>query len=83
VGERGGQIDHAGGVVDGGRLHDRNFVLAERFTHNVEAAGEWGIAEAALTLPWPTGAGPCCQRLFRINEFGIELVGQSFWMKRR
>ena len=43
-------------MVDGGRLHGRNLMLPQRLAHDVEAAGEWGIAEAALPFPYPAGA---------------------------
>ena len=53
--ERGGQIDHAGGLVDGGRLNGRDLMLPERLAHDVEATGEGRIAEAALALPGAAG----------------------------
>ncbi len=73
MGERGGQMDHAGGLIDGGRLQGGDLVLAERLTHDVEAARERRIAEAALAFPGPAGADGCRERLFRIDEFGLGL----------
>src|SRR3954471_10288315 len=56
VRKRGGQIDHPGGLVDGGGLHGRNLMLPQRLAHDVEATGERRITEA--TLPLPGTAGP-------------------------
>src|SRR5262249_8612557 len=73
MGERGGQIDHAGGLIDRGRLQDGDLVLPQRLAHDVEPAGEWCMGEAALALPWPAGADGSRERLFRIDEFGLGL----------
>ena len=73
VRKRGGQIDHSGRMVDGGRLHGRNLMLAERLAHDVEATRERRIAEAALPLPYPAGPDRGRQRLFRVDELGLGL----------
>src|SRR5262245_9592310 len=56
MGERRGQIDHAGALIDRGRLQGGDLVLPQCLAHDVEPAREWCIAEAALALPWPAGA---------------------------
>ena len=48
--QRGGQLHHAGGGIDGGGLQRGDLVLAKRLAHNVEAARKWRIAETALRL---------------------------------
>ena len=60
-------------VVDCGGLHGGDLVLAQRLAHDVEAAGERRIAEAALPLPCPSGPDRSGQRLFRIDQFGLRL----------
>src|SRR5262245_66257104 len=79
--QRGGQIDHSDRMVDGGRLHRRNLVLAEGLAYDVEATGEWGIAEPALALPWPAGADYRREGLFGIDQFGLSL-GQGRGQRR-
>ena len=54
-------------------LQGRDLMLAERLAHDVEAAGERCIAEAALPLPWPSAPDCGGQRLFRIDQFGLRL----------
>ena len=40
-------------MIDGGRLHGRNLLLAERLAHDVEATGERGRV-SQLSVPHPT-----------------------------
>src|SRR5262249_35440117 len=80
-GERGGQIDHASGLIDRGRLKGGDLMLSQRLAHDVEPAGERRIAEAALAVPWPAGADRGCERLFRVNELGLSL-GQGRGQRR-
>ena len=73
MGEHGGQIDDAGGLVDRGGLDRGDLMLTERLAHDVEAARQRGIAEGALPLPCPSGADRGGQRFFRIDQFGLRL----------
>jgi hypothetical protein len=50
VPKRGGQIDHPGGLVDGGRLHGRGLMLPERLAHDVEATGERWLISANVMI---------------------------------
>ena len=71
--KRGGQIDHAGGLVDGGRLHGRNLMLPERLAHDVEATRQGRIVKAALALPRPARPHGSRERLFGIDQFCLRL----------
>src|SRR5262245_33007204 len=73
VGERGGQMDHPGGLIDRGRLKGGDLVLTQRLAHDIEPTGERRIAEAALAVSRPAGANGSGERLFRIDEFGLGL----------
>ena len=64
VRKRGGQIDHPGGLVDGGGLHGGNLMLPERLAHDVEATGEGRITEAR-SGPSPGAAG----RIEAVSDF--------------
>src|SRR5262249_35573392 len=60
-------------LVNGRRLNSGDLVLPEGLAHDVEAAGERRVAEAALPLAWPAapdGGGQC---LFWVDEFGLGL----------
>src|SRR5262249_25225124 len=76
VGERGGQIDHAGALIDGGRLLSGDLVLPQRLTHDVEPTRERRIAEAAFAFPGSAGANGGGQGFFWIDQFGLGL-GQA------
>jgi hypothetical protein len=69
--ERRGQIDHASGLIDGGRLYRGDLVLAERLAHDIEATGKRRIAKAAPALPCAAGPDRQRQGLFRIDELGL------------
>ena len=73
VRKHGGQIDDACGLVDRGGLDRGDLVLPQRLAHDVEAARQGRIAEAAIPLPWPPAADRGGQRFFRVDEFGLGL----------
>src|SRR5262249_48121820 len=56
-------------------------VLTKRLAHDVEPAGEWRIAEAALAFTGPAGADGSRERLLRIDEFRLGL-GQGRGQRR-
>jgi hypothetical protein len=71
--QHGGQIDDAGRLVDGRRLHRGDLVLAQRLAHDIEAAGERSIAEAALAVPCASAAERSGQGLLWVDELGLGL----------
>ena len=44
--QRGGQVDHARGLVNGRALNGCDLVLAKSLAHDIEATGEGRITEA-------------------------------------
>jgi len=71
VGERRGQIDHAGRPIDRGGLHGCDFVLAERLADDIQAAGQRGVAERPLPLARPPGTNGCRFGVLRIDQLGL------------
>src|SRR5262249_23825680 len=67
------QIDDASRLVDGRGLYRGDLVLTQRLAHDVDAARERRVAEAALPFPWPAAPDGCGQRFFRIDELGLRL----------
>ena len=62
-----------GGAVDRCRLHGCDLVLAQRLTHDVEAACERGVTEGLVPLPCPPSPDRSCKRFFRVHELGLRL----------
>ena len=56
MGQDGRQIDRAGGLVDGGRLHGSDLVLSQGLAHDVEPARQRRIAKRLLRPTDPTGS---------------------------
>jgi hypothetical protein len=50
------QIDDPGGLIDGGGLHHRDFMLAQGIAHDVEASRQRRIAEYTLSFVGIIGA---------------------------
>ena len=73
MGERGGEADQSGLLVDRRRLDGRDLVAAERLAHDVEAARERRIAKGLILIARVRGANGGDQRLLRIGQFGLRL----------
>src|SRR5215217_3642193 len=73
MGENRRKSDKAGLVVDPGRLHDRDLMRTKALAHDLEPAGERGIAEGAVTLAWKWRADGGCKRLLWVGELGLRL----------
>ena len=73
MGERRGEANETRLVVDRGRLDSRDLMAAERLAHDVEAAGQRGVAKRLIVLPRMRGANGGDERLFRIGELRLRL----------
>jgi hypothetical protein len=51
----GHDIDNSGGVVDRGRLHGGDLMLAQGLAHNVEPATEWCVTKDCWAARLPSG----------------------------
>jgi hypothetical protein len=67
MGQDRGEIDQPGRLVDGGRLHGRNFMLAEDFANDLKPAREWRIAKCLFSPARTFLADGRDQRLFWID----------------
>ena len=80
--EHRGEANESGVLVDRGRLHRRDLVLAERLANDIEPAGERRIAERAIAFPGEWRADGADQRLFRVGELRSGLwPARSRWRR--
>jgi hypothetical protein len=73
VDEGGSKPDQPAIPIDGGRLHGCDLVLAEAFADQIEAGGEWGVAEAPAAHAGERGDDGGGQGFFRICDLGLGL----------
>src|SRR5674476_1027866 len=69
--EDGGEPDEPHFIVNGRRLHRRDFMSAEAFAHDFEAAGQWGIAKGPILLTRERRADGGGQRFLRVGELAL------------
>jgi hypothetical protein len=75
--EQRGEIDQAGRLVDGGRLHRGNLVLAKNLAHNIETARQRRITKGLVR---PIGSVPADsgnKRLFWVYQRALGLCQSS------
>jgi hypothetical protein len=73
VGERCGEADQSGLVVDRSGLDGRDLVAAQRLAYDVEAARQRRIAIGLILIARVRGADGGDERLFRIGQFRLRL----------
>ncbi len=73
MGQKRGELDLAAGLVDRGGLDGGDLVLAEALAHDVEPAGERGIAKRPLALARERRADDGAQGFLRVGELALRL----------
>jgi hypothetical protein len=68
--QHGGEIDDAGARIDGRRLHDGDFVLAERLAHDLQSARQGCVTKGLFRVARLVPTDGRRQGFLGIDQFG-------------